>query len=102
MRAREQKLGRNFIPMTIAHDCHHCASLLEKGYCGRQGHWQGMVPLCAKPLQNQTTATTIQCMDQEQLANQQQQQHSHSARYITAPDYSHSNSTPTNSQAPVQ
>ena len=41
-------------------------------------------------------------MDQEQLANQQQQQHSHSARYITAPDYSHSNSTPTNSQAPVQ
>ena len=40
-------------------------------------------------------------MDQEQFANQQQQ-HSHSARYITAPDYSHSNSTPTNSQAPVQ
>ena len=37
-------------------------------------------------------------MDQEQLANQQQQQHSHSARYIAAPDYF----TPTNSQAPLQ
>ena len=39
-------------------------------------------------------------MAQEQLANQQQ--HSQSTRYNTAPGYSHSNSVPANSQATAQ
>ena len=62
-----------------------------------------MVPLCAKLLQNPTTATTIPvhgsgttCQTTTITATFAQ-----CYRYITAPDYSHYNSTPTNSQAPV-
>ena len=86
-----------------------CQSTRDKDIVGRDTGeaWFHYAP---NPNRIKQLPPRFQCIYtvQEQLANQQQQQqqqqqqHSQSTRYNTAPGYSHSNSVPTNSQAPAQ